>query len=151
MAMLAIATAHAPSTSSDGPVRLLGSRVDTGEIILTVGSLNHQSALMTMLAGQDGITAVPRCGRRRLIASVPGFLAVIPPSDVEAHISTYNPGLPAGSLRVVSQLTEPSPTIFLDADESAIDFLRANGYELQIYTGSITLGHVGGGKPKPKG
>ena len=33
MAVLAIATAHAPSSSSDEPVRLLGSRIVEGEII----------------------------------------------------------------------------------------------------------------------
>lgn len=151
MAVLAIATAHAPSSSSDEPVRLLGSRIVEGEIILTVGSHNHQAAVMTMLAGQDAIMVVPRSGRQRLIASIPGFLAVIPPSDFEAHISRFNPGLPAGSLQVVSRITEPSPTAFIDADDRAVEFLRAHGFRLQIMTGSFKLELVGESKPKPKG
>ena len=110
--MVALATAHSPhpSSSTDTLIQLLSSRVDPGDIVLSVVSQSHQAAVVAIKSSQEGIMVTLRRRPRRLIVGIPRFLTVILSESFVAHLKTHKPGLPAGSLQLVSCITEPCPS-----------------------------------------
>ena len=143
MAALAFAMAVQQSSSTSPPIYIRDSRVENGTILLWCDSL-------TMLRDQDGITLTPRGGSRRLVFGVPGYMANLPGEMVLYLLERQNPELPQGSLQYVSLHNGPHPTIFVDADERAQEYLEAHDFRLGALTTDLRLRPAAEGKPPAK-
>ena len=106
--------------------------------------------MLTLLSNQDGITLTPRGGSRRLVFGVPGYMANLPGEMVLHLLERQNPELPQGSLQYVSLHNGPYPTIFVDADERAQEYLEDHDFRLETLTTDLRLRPAAEGKPPPK-
>ena len=150
MAALAFAMAVQQSSSTQPPIYLRDSRVENGTILLWCDSAASQESILSMLSNQDGITLTPRGGSRRLVFGVPGYMANLPGEMVLHLLERQNPELPQGSLQYVSLHNGPHPTIFVDADERAQEYLEDHDFRLETLTTDLRLRPAAEGKPPPK-
>ena len=150
MAALAFAMAVQQSSSTQPPIYLRDSRVENGTILLWCDSAASQESILSLLSNQDGITLTPRGGSRRLVFGVPGYMANLPGEMVLHLLERQNPELPQGSLQYVSLHNGPYPTIFVDADERAQEYLEDHDFRLETLTTDLRLRPAAEGKPPPK-
>ena len=147
MEALALAISTTPSSSTEPPIALRDSRVVNGVITISTGSQTHQTAVTAMLSGQPGVRVVAAERRRRLRMGIPGYLARMTGEQLIGFFESQNPRLPRGSLHLVSLLPGPHPAAFIDADQSAQNYLRTTGWTLQTMTVAVELRVPGGGIP----
>ena len=151
MATLAFAMAVQQSFSTQSPIYLRDSRVENGTILLWCDSAASQESILgNGYALQPGCVPVtPRGGSRRLVFWVSGYMANLPVEMVLHLLERQNPELPKGSLQYVSLHNGPHPTIFVDANERAQEYLEAHDFQLGTFTTDLSLRPAAEVKPPP--
>lgn len=153
MEYMAVTLAARPSSSTTRPVFMTDSRVEpNGSIRLTGQDQETADNIRELLAVRGDISFVEGPGvLRRFVFGGPGYLNNMTPEQIQGLLVNQNPGLPQGSIRVVSvDRSGQNPLFFVEITEEGHAFLKERDFYLNSMTSEMFFRPAGGKKRKDR-
>ena len=123
-----------------------------GSIRLTGPDQETADNIRELLAVRGDVSFVEGPGvLRRFVFGGPGYLNNMTPEQIQGLLENQNPGLPRGSIRVVSVDTSgQNPLFFVEITEEGHAFLKERDFYLDSMTSEMFFRPAGGKKRKDR-
>ena len=153
MEYLATSIAKRATSSTTRPVFITDSRLETnGSIRLTVPDQETADTIRELLGARGDVRFLEGPGvLRRFVFGGPSYLNKMTPEQIQRLFERQNPGLPQGSIRVVSVDTSGlCPLFFVEITKEGHAFLKERDFLLDSMTSKVFLRSAGWEKRKDK-
>lgn len=151
MEYMAVTIASRPTSSTTRPVFITDSRLEpNGSIRLTGPDQETADNIREILEARGDVRFTEGPGvLRRFVFGGPGYLNNMTPEQIQGLLENQNPGLPQGSIRVVSVDTSgKNPLFFVEITEEGHAFLKERDFLLDSITSQMFFRPAGGKKRK---
>ena len=140
MEYLAESIAKLATSSTTRPVFITDSRLETnGSIRLTGPDQETADTIRELLVARGDVRFLEGPGvLRRFVFGGPSYLNNMTPEQIQCHFENQNPGLPQGSIRVVSVDTSGlCPLFIVEITEEGHAFLKRRDFYLDSMTSKV--------------